>query len=132
MFRGEFISLNCGTDFYGTTVDELYQEGRTSLRVFLQTLKAEGIEPYRNFSGKLNVRLGPALRHEAVLRAEAEGLSLNEFLVRVRQPVDPGVRSGRRKRNRPGAAAQSGPEGVHRGAHPSSTYAEGAKFKPER
>jgi predicted HicB family RNase H-like nuclease len=36
LFRGEFIGLNGGADFYAATVDELYKEGKISLNVFLE------------------------------------------------------------------------------------------------
>ncbi|AFI88535.1 type II toxin-antitoxin system HicB family antitoxin [Pectobacterium parmentieri] len=35
MFRGEFIGLNGGADFYAYSVDELKKEGATSLAIFL-------------------------------------------------------------------------------------------------
>ena len=45
MFRGEFVGLNGGADFYAKSVDGLEKEGRTSLKVFLQMCKEKGIEP---------------------------------------------------------------------------------------
>jgi len=35
-FRGEFIGLNGGADFYGTSVQELRKKGEGSLKVFLK------------------------------------------------------------------------------------------------
>jgi len=35
MFRGEFIDLNGGADFYARDIEGLKQEGATSLQVFL-------------------------------------------------------------------------------------------------
>lgn len=77
LFRGEFIELNGGADFYGADVDTLRKEGETSLRVFLEMCREKGIEPRRIFSGKFNVRIPPELHAKLALEAAAEGKSLN-------------------------------------------------------
>jgi predicted HicB family RNase H-like nuclease len=41
MFRGEFIGLNDGADFYAKDVNNLRQEGEISLRVFLEMCREE-------------------------------------------------------------------------------------------
>jgi predicted HicB family RNase H-like nuclease len=53
LFRGEFIGLNGGADFYAADVAGLRHEGEISLRVFLDACTADGVEPRRHFSGKL-------------------------------------------------------------------------------
>ena len=45
MFRGEFLSLNGGADFYADSVGVLQQEGEASLRVFLEMYVEKGIDP---------------------------------------------------------------------------------------
>ncbi|WP_256593520.1 type II toxin-antitoxin system HicB family antitoxin [Yersinia frederiksenii] len=55
MFRGEFIGLNGGADFYGSSVEELKKEGVRSLSIFLDECKKDGIEPYKSYSGKIVV-----------------------------------------------------------------------------
>ncbi|NKJ21151.1 type II toxin-antitoxin system HicB family antitoxin [Dyella sp. SG609] len=80
MFRGEFTSLNGGADFYATDVAGLAREGSTSLRVFFETCRANGIEPYKNFSGKFQARIPPKLHERAVTAAAARGVSLNQLL----------------------------------------------------
>jgi len=80
MFRGEFVGLNGGADFYAYSVDELKKEGSISLAVFLDECRKDGIAPYKNFSGKVTTRLTPE-RHKALaLTAQAHGLSINELL----------------------------------------------------
>lgn len=79
MFRGEFVELNGGADFYSDTVEGLRHEGETSLRVFLEVCKEKGIEPKAKKSGRFMLRLDPALHQKAVLAAKAEGKSLNEW-----------------------------------------------------
>ena len=40
MFRGEFIGLNGGADFYAKDVEGLRREGEISLKVFLRMCSA--------------------------------------------------------------------------------------------
>ncbi|OLP61240.1 DNA repair protein [Xaviernesmea oryzae] len=80
MFRGEFVGLNAGADFYADSAAGLLDEGRQSLQVFLDVCRENGIEPRRSFSGRFNLRLPPELHAEAVLAAEAHGTSLNEWI----------------------------------------------------
>ncbi len=47
MFRGEFIGLNGGADFYATDIATLRTEGALSLRIFLEACKERGIEPVK-------------------------------------------------------------------------------------
>ncbi|EHC5874443.1 type II toxin-antitoxin system HicB family antitoxin [Salmonella enterica subsp. enterica serovar Eastbourne] len=80
MFRGEFIGLNGGADFYAYSVEELKKEGAESLRIFLDECRKDGIAPYKSFSGKVTTRLSPE-RHQALtIAAQATGMSINEML----------------------------------------------------
>ncbi|WP_238787333.1 type II toxin-antitoxin system HicB family antitoxin [Thiospirillum jenense] len=45
MFRGEFIGLNGGADFYATDVTGLKREGEISLRVFQEACEHYHLEP---------------------------------------------------------------------------------------
>ncbi|HEJ9486020.1 MULTISPECIES: type II toxin-antitoxin system HicB family antitoxin [Proteus] len=80
MFRGEFIGLNGGADFYAYSVDELKKEGSISLAVFLDECKKDGISPYKKYSGKISARLTPEHHHALTIVSQASGLSLNELL----------------------------------------------------
>lgn len=44
MFRGEFVGLNGGADFYAKDLDRLRQEGELSLRIFLDSCAEDGVE----------------------------------------------------------------------------------------
>jgi len=78
--RGEFIGLNGGADFYAESVKQLHEEGARSLRTFLDVCRERGIEPYRHFSGKLNLRLDRDTHEKAALVAAASGMSLNALI----------------------------------------------------
>lgn len=79
MFRGEFVGLNGGADFYAGDVEGLKHEGKISLRVFLDACKRRGIEPRKHFSGKFSLRVDPATHEAAVIAAAAHGQSLNQW-----------------------------------------------------
>jgi len=77
LFRGEILGLNGGADFYGKNPKELRTEFKKSLQVFLEVCKEKGLEPRRNFSGKLNLRLSPELHERLEIEAQAQGKSIN-------------------------------------------------------
>jgi len=79
MFRGEFIGLNGGADFYAEDIKGLREEGRASLKVFLEMCEEKGIEPRKEYSGRFNLRVDPALHAELALEAAAQGVSLNSW-----------------------------------------------------
>ncbi len=83
MFRGEFVSLNGGADFYATSIEDLRKEGETSLKVFLEMCEEEGIEPTKHYSGRFNLRVPPQLHGEIATRAIAEGKSLNQCVIDI-------------------------------------------------
>lgn len=80
MIRGEFLGLTGSADFYAKSIDDLITEGRKSLKVFLDMCKEKNIEPFREFSGRFNVRLNPKTHEAAVIAATAENKSLNEWV----------------------------------------------------
>jgi len=79
LFRGEFIGLNGGADFYAPDVAGLQREGAVSLAVFLKACEEKGIEPLKNFSGKFVLRVDPEVHQAAALAAAANGKSLNQW-----------------------------------------------------
>ena len=79
LFRGEFVGLSGGADFYADNVADLRKEGATSLKVFLEMCAEDGVEPRKTYSGRFILRLDPELHAKAVARAQAEGKSLNEW-----------------------------------------------------
>jgi predicted HicB family RNase H-like nuclease len=88
MFRGEFMGLNGGADFYSTDIDGLRREGETSLKVFLDMCAEEGVSPYRKTSGRLNLRLSQELYDKAATLANASGKSLNAWVADVIRHTD--------------------------------------------
>ena len=81
MFRGEFIGLNGGADFYAKDIDGLRKEGKISLQVFLDMCREDGVEPKKEYSGKFNLRIPSNLHAEIATRAAATGKSINQWLI---------------------------------------------------
>jgi predicted HicB family RNase H-like nuclease len=81
MFRGEFLGLNGGADFYAADVEGLHLEGESSLKVFLQACQQRDIEPRKQYSGKFVLRLDPDVHEAATIAAAAHGKSLNQWAV---------------------------------------------------
>ena len=79
LFRGEFIDLNGGADFYAADVKALKREGETSLKVFLDMCREDGVEPRKSYSGKFIVRLPGDLHERAAAAAASHGKSLNAW-----------------------------------------------------
>lgn len=83
MFRGEFVGLNGGADFYASTVDGLRQEGGKSLQVFLDMCREDGVEPRKHYSGKFNLRVPQRLHERLALMAAASGKSINALIIEM-------------------------------------------------
>lgn len=80
MFRGEFVGLNGGADFYAADIKSLKQEGEQSLKVFFDACRRRGIEPTKRYSGRFNVRISPELHEKVTEAALASGKSLNQWI----------------------------------------------------
>ena len=80
MFRGDFVDLNGGADFYAADLEGLRREGAASLRVFLDECARHGVSPRKGRSGKFALRLDPETHQRAGLAAAARGQSLNAFI----------------------------------------------------
>lgn len=81
-FSGTVAGLRDVVHFEGTTADELAQAFRDSIDEYLSFCAELGRSPEKPFSGRLLVRMDPALHRKAALQAEAEGLSLNAWIAR--------------------------------------------------
>jgi predicted HicB family RNase H-like nuclease len=83
MFRGEFVGLNGGADFYAKDIDNLRKEGEISLKVFLEMGQEDGVEPRKEYSGKFNLRVSSQLHAAVAARAAADDNSLNQWVADV-------------------------------------------------
>jgi predicted HicB family RNase H-like nuclease len=81
LFRGEFLGLNGGADFYASSVEGLRKEGKKSLKVFLKMCAEDGVNPRRKFSGRFNLRISPDLHERIAALADTSGKSINTWMI---------------------------------------------------
>ncbi|MFA1644779.1 MAG: hypothetical protein ACDS79_04720 [Enterobacteriaceae bacterium] len=55
IYRGEFLGLRGGADFYAASLKKLVAEGETSLRVFLEACARDGLDAYREIPARVLV-----------------------------------------------------------------------------
>jgi predicted HicB family RNase H-like nuclease len=81
LFRGEFLGLNGGADFYASSVEGLRKEGKKSLKVFLKMCAEDGVNPRRKFTGRFNLRISPDLHERIAALADSSGKSINSWMI---------------------------------------------------
>ena len=80
LFHGEVLDLKDVITFQGKSVEELEHAFRDSIDDYLAFCEERGEEPDKPFSGRLMLRLPPALHREVYVRARREGKSLNQWI----------------------------------------------------
>lgn len=66
--------------YEGDTLSELKSDFEAAVDDYIEGCQAEGIEPRKPFSGKLNLRMSPELHGRAAAMAAALGTSINGFI----------------------------------------------------
>ncbi len=74
-----------GILYEGSSVSELTEEFHQAVDHYLASCQGRGIEPEKPYSGKLILRITPALHGLAAEKASDIGVSLNEFISRAIQ-----------------------------------------------
>lgn len=81
-FSGRVAGLRDVVTFEGETFAEVEQAFRNSVDDYLAFCEERGEQPDRPYSGKIPLRVDPETHRRAALRAQAEGLSLNQWIAR--------------------------------------------------
>lgn len=81
LFHGEVLDTRDVITFQGTSVEELTQAFRDSIDDYLEFCAKRGEEPDKPFSGRVMLRVPPALHRRAYAQARREGKSLNQWIV---------------------------------------------------
>lgn len=89
LFTGHVTDLRDEIYFEGDSVEALTSSLHRAVDHYLEVCEARGEEPDRPFSGKLNLRLGPALHRKAAAAAAAAGESLNSWLAGLVEAAAP-------------------------------------------
>lgn len=79
VFFGRVAGIADGVGFHADTVDGLLHAFREAVDDYLETCAAVGRKPDKPYSGKLMLRVDPAVHAQAALAAELAGQSLNQF-----------------------------------------------------
>ena len=109
IFHGEVLDTRDVITFQGTSVGELRDAFKGSVNEYLRVCAEMGREPDKPFPGKILLRVTPELHRAAFVAANAEGKSLNSWLVETVKNVvgtgldktpekAPGQRPRRRRR----------------------------------
>lgn len=80
IFHGEVINTRDVITFQGRSVEEIRLAFHESIDEYLQWCRERKKIPDRPFSGKLIVRIPPALHRSIFLSAKHEGKSINKWI----------------------------------------------------
>lgn len=71
--------------YEGQTLDELRQDFENGVDDYLEGCKADGVEPCKPYSGRLNLRMTSELHSRVAAFASATGTTINELINRAIQ-----------------------------------------------
>jgi predicted HicB family RNase H-like nuclease len=80
LFFGRVIGTRDVIAFDGQTIDELEDSFRNVIDEYLEDCQQLGKDPDQPYSGRFNLRISPELHRQAVIRAQAQGISLNTLV----------------------------------------------------
>jgi predicted HicB family RNase H-like nuclease len=83
IFVGHLAGIRDTVGFHGRTVDELEAAFREAVDGYLLACEKLGQPPERPASGKLMLRVPPAVHASAIRAAELAGKSLNQWATQV-------------------------------------------------
>ena len=77
---GKVLGVRSLISYEGQSVTELKQDFEDAVDDYLELCESEGVEPEKTYKGCFNVRIDPQLHKEACILAQAEHISLNQFI----------------------------------------------------
>lgn len=77
---GKILYINGLITYEANTLDELKTEFESAVDDYIELCQEQGLDAYKSFNGKFNVRVSPELHKKASLLATKQGLSLNSFI----------------------------------------------------
>jgi predicted HicB family RNase H-like nuclease len=80
VFVGRVAGLRDVITFEGATFSEVEQAFRDSIDDYLAFCAERGEPPDRPYSGKIPLRVSPETHRQAAMRAQAAGMSLNQWI----------------------------------------------------
>ena len=79
IFFGRIADIDDGVGFHGESVPELVAAFHEAVNDYLETCAKIGKSPEKPYSGKLMLRVAPAVHAVAVKAARLSGKSLNQY-----------------------------------------------------
>ena len=66
--------------YEGMSLDELRQDFQAGVDSYLEACQADGIEPEKPYSGKLNLTMPSEIHAQVAAKAAANGFTINEYI----------------------------------------------------
>jgi predicted HicB family RNase H-like nuclease len=85
LFVGRILGIRSIISFHGETVAELRREFEGAVEDYLAECETEGVRPEKPASGKLLLRVPPEVHGKALVAAQTQGKSLNQWATEVLQ-----------------------------------------------
>lgn len=85
IFVGRILGLRSIISFHGETVTQLRREFALAVQDYLRDCEEQGIAPEKPASGKLLLRMPPDVHSRAIVAAQAQGKSLNQWATEALQ-----------------------------------------------
>jgi predicted HicB family RNase H-like nuclease len=82
---GRILGLRSIISFHGKTVEELRRQFKAAVKDYLDDCAEQGVSPEKPASGKLLIRVPPEVHSQALVKAQAEGKSLNQWATEALQ-----------------------------------------------
>jgi predicted HicB family RNase H-like nuclease len=83
LFYGDVVDVRDAITFTGSSIEELKNAFATAVDDYVTFCESQGEEPEKPFSGRVLLRLEPALHRRATVAASAQQVSLNSLIVRA-------------------------------------------------
>lgn len=83
IFVGRVLGLRDVVSFHGETVAELRADFEAAIKHYLAVCRKSGVSPEKPVSGRMLLRLPTEVHGAALVAAQAEGKSLNQWVTEV-------------------------------------------------
>lgn len=83
LFVGHIAGIKDVVGFHGDSVKQLREAFEDAVRDYLETCAKLGREPQKPYSGKLSLRLAPALHATVAVKAHLAHKSINQWVADV-------------------------------------------------
>ena len=77
---GSVFGIRDSLNFHGASIEEVKESFHDCIDTYLEICEARGIAPDKEYKGSFNVRIPQELHRRAALKAEEDGVSLNQFI----------------------------------------------------